>query len=369
MRRLLPAALLLVTLLPATAAHGQEQGQGQEQVPVDDFTFYGSGFGHGLGMSQWGAYGLAQQGWNPSNILGHYYSGTEVGAADAPPGRLRIGLAQGLGSVRLEAQAADVEIRIGSRNGNVVATIPGGQTWRVRVAGDEYRIIGEHLPGGFAEYVVVPAENVMPVPDGFDLETAAAAPLTFLTAWRALVTRGRLRAGERVLITGASGGVSTAAIQIARHLGAEVHAITTAENLDRVRALGAHYAWDRGEPGHRRQMWDATGRRGFPLILDSVGQATWHENVRALARAGRLVVYGATSGPHAVTDIRYLFWKQVDVLGSTMSNRREFEAVMDLVFRGVLRPVIDSVYPLDQVRAAQERLEAGAQFGKILLRP
>jgi NADPH:quinone reductase-like Zn-dependent oxidoreductase len=233
----------------------------------------------------------------------------------------------------------------------------------------DYRIIGEHLPGGFAEYVVVPAANVMAVPDGFDLETAAAAPLTFLTAWRALVTRGRLRAGERVLITGASGGVSTAAVQIARHLGAEVHAITTAEHLERVRALGAHHVWDRGQPDHRKQLWEATGRNGFPLILDSVGQATWHENIRALARAGRLVVYGATSGPRAVTDLRYLFWKQVDVLGTTMSNRREFAAVMELVFRGVFRPVIDSVYPLEQAGAAQERLEAGRQFGKILLRP
>lgn len=234
---------------------------------------------------------------------------------------------------------------------------------------DEYRIIGEHLPGGFAEFVVVPAANLLEVPAGFDLVTAAAAPLTFLTAWRALVTRGRLRAGERVLITGASGGVSTAAVQIARHLGAEVHAITTGENIDRVRALGAHHVWDRERPEHRKQMWEATERRGFPLILDSVGQATWHENIRALARAGRLVVYGATSGPRAVTDLRYLFWKQVDILGSTMSNRREFEAVMDLVFRGVLAPVIDSVYAMEDVRAAQERLEAGSQFGKILLRP
>jgi NADPH:quinone reductase-like Zn-dependent oxidoreductase len=233
----------------------------------------------------------------------------------------------------------------------------------------EYRILGEHLPGGFAEYVVVPAVNLLELPDGFDWEKAAAAPLTFLTAWRGLVSRGRLRAGERVLVTGASGGVSTAAIQIARHIGAEVHAITTAPNIERVEALGARYVWDRERPDHRKQAFVATGREGFALILDSVGEATWHENIRALARAGRLVVYGATTGPKAVTDLRYLFWKQVDILGTTMSNRREFEAVMALVLAGELRPVIDRVYPLTGIAAAHRRLEAGAPFGKIVIRP
>ncbi len=233
----------------------------------------------------------------------------------------------------------------------------------------EFRILGEHLPGGFAEYVVVPAANLRAVPDGFDLETAAAAPLVFLTAWRGLVSRGRLRAGERALITGASGGVATAAIQIARHLGAEVHAITTADNVERVLALGAHRVWDRDRPDHRKQAFEATGRRGFALILDSVGEATWHENIRALARAGRLVVYGATTGPHGVTDLRYLFWKQVDILGTTMSNRREFETVMALVLRGELHPVIDSVFPLAGIADAHRRLESGGQFGKIVIRP
>lgn len=233
----------------------------------------------------------------------------------------------------------------------------------------EFRILGEHLPGGFAEYVVVPAVNLLELPDGFDMETAAAAPLTFLTAWRGLVSRGRLRAGERVLITGASGGVATAGIQIARHIGAEVHAITTADNEERVLALGAHRVWDRDRADHRKQAFEATGKQGFALILDSVGEATWHENIRALARAGRLVVYGATTGPRAVTDLRYLFWKQVDILGTTMSNHREFEAVMALVVSGALHPVIDSVVPLAGIEDAHRRLEAGGQFGKIVIRP
>jgi NADPH:quinone reductase-like Zn-dependent oxidoreductase len=217
--------------------------------------------------------------------------------------------------------------------------------------------------------VVVPAANLLEVPDGFDMDMAAAAPLAFLTAWRGLVSRGRLRAGERVLITGASGGVSTAAVQIARHLGAEVHAITTTANVERVRELGAHRVWDRERADHRKQAWDATGRQGFALILDSIGEATWPENIRALARAGRLVVYGATTGPRAATDLRYLFWKQVDILGTTMSNRREFETVMALVLRGDLRPVIDSVFALEECEAAHRRLEAGGQFGKIVIRP
>jgi NADPH:quinone reductase-like Zn-dependent oxidoreductase len=234
---------------------------------------------------------------------------------------------------------------------------------------DEFRILGEHLPGGFAEYVTVPAVNLLEIPDGFDWDAAAAAPLTFLTAWRGLVSRGRLRAGERVLITGASGGVSTAAIQIARHLRAEVHAITTAGCVERVRALGAEHVWDRGQPDHRKRAFEATGRNGFALILDSVGEATWHENIRALSRAGRLVVYGATTGARATTDLRYLFWKQVDILGTTMSNRREFETVMRLVLAGELRPVIDRVFPLAEIAAAHSRLEAGDQFGKIVIRP
>lgn len=233
----------------------------------------------------------------------------------------------------------------------------------------DYRIIGEHVPGGLAEFVVVPGKNLLGVPDEYDLETAAAAPLTFLTAWRALTTRGRLREGEKVLVTGASGGVSTAAIQIARYLGAEVHAITTAENLHRVRELGAHHVWDRGQPDHRKNMWRATDRRGFALILDSVGEATWEDNIRALARAGRLVVYGRTTGSQAVTDLRHVFWRQLEILGTTMSNREEFEAVMALVFDRLMTPVIDTVFPLGQASAAHERLESGGQFGKILVTP
>ena len=232
-----------------------------------------------------------------------------------------------------------------------------------------YRILGEHTNGGFAEYVAVPADNLYLISSDFDTDQVAAAPLVFLTAWRGLKTRARLQAGETVLITGASGGVATAAIQIARHLGATVLAVTTSENIERVRALGADTVYDRNDPDFAKQIWSDTGKRGIDVVLDSVGSATWHVAVRSLARLGRLVVYGATTGPSVEMDLRQLFWKQVSIMGTTMSNRSEFHTVMDLVFSGVLTPVVDRVLPLERTREAHELLEAGAQFGKIVLRP
>ncbi|MBI4410081.1 MAG: alcohol dehydrogenase catalytic domain-containing protein [Gemmatimonadetes bacterium] len=233
----------------------------------------------------------------------------------------------------------------------------------------DYRIVGEHTQGGFAEYVVVPAANLYPLPDAVEYDAAAAAPLVFLTAWRGLITRGRLRAGEDVLVTGASGGVSTAAIQIARHAGARVFAVTTTENVERVRQLGAQFVYDRTAVDYARQVWADTAKRGVDLLFDSVGVATWKSNLRALARGGRLVVYGATTGPLAETDLRRIFWNQLEIIGTTMSSRAEFETVMELVFRGELRPVLDVVWPLERARDAHERLERGEQFGKIVLRP
>jgi NADPH:quinone reductase-like Zn-dependent oxidoreductase len=232
---------------------------------------------------------------------------------------------------------------------------------------DSYRILGEHTQGGFAEYVVVPARNLYPVPDGYPMEQAAAAPLVFLTAWRGLMTRGRLAAGESVLVTGASGGVATAAVQIAKHVGARVYAVTTSASVDRVRDLGADVVYDREQVDYAKEIWKDTGKRGVDLVFDSVGEATWRQNVRAAARRGRIVVYGATTGPKLETDARVLFWKQLDIMGTTMSNRREFEDVMALVFAGRLKPVLDVVLPLEEARTAHERLEAGGVFGKVVL--
>ena len=233
----------------------------------------------------------------------------------------------------------------------------------------EYRIIGEHTDGGFAEFVTVPAANLFPIPDSMSFEEAAAAPLVFLTAWRGLVTRGRLRAGQSVLITGASGGVATAAIRIAKYLGATVHALTTTGNVERVRQLGADAVYDREAGDFAKALWQDTGKRGVDVVLDSVGEAIWPQCVRSLARGGRLVVYGATTGHQAALDLRVVFWKQIEILGTTMSNRSEFEEVMRLVCAGTLKPVIDSVMPLHEIRAAHERLERGEQFGKIVVIP
>ncbi|HEY0670932.1 MAG TPA: zinc-binding dehydrogenase, partial [Longimicrobiales bacterium] len=191
----------------------------------------------------------------------------------------------------------------------------------------------------------------------------------FLTAWRALVTKGRVGAGSSVLITGASGGVATAAIQIARHLGARVYAVTTSEPVERVRALGAHVVYDRTTQDFALEVKHDTDKGGVDVVLDSVGEAIWQQCVRSLTRGGRLVSYGGTSGHHAAIDIRVLFWKQIEILGSTMSNRTEFETVMRLVFAGKLDPVVDQVLPLTEIRNAHERLERGEQFGKIVLVP
>jgi NADPH:quinone reductase-like Zn-dependent oxidoreductase len=233
----------------------------------------------------------------------------------------------------------------------------------------DYRILGEHINGGFAEFVSVPAVNLFPIPDHVPMETAAAAPLVFLTAWRALATQGRVQKGSTVLVTGASGGVSTAAIQIAKHLGARVFALTTADNLEKVRALGADVVYDRNAGDFSRQIWKDTDKRGVDVVLDSVGEAIWTQCVRALARGGRLVSYGGTTGPRAEIDIRVLFWKQLQIIGTTMSNRREFEEAMQLVFSGALKPIVDSVMPLSEIRNAYERLERGDQFGKIVVVP
>ena len=235
---------------------------------------------------------------------------------------------------------------------------------------ESFHIIGEHTPGGFAQYAVVPAANLVEIPGHLSFEDAAASGLAGVTAWRALLTRGGLRAGERVLVTGASGGVSTMAIQIARLAGAEVFAVTRGpDNVRRVRELGAHAAYDRLEAGHRTEMWRDTGGEGFDVILDSVGAATWDGNLRALKVQGRLVTYGATTGPRGEVDIRRIFWRQLSILGSTMGGPREFREVMGLVSRGKLAPVIHEVLPLERTREAHEALESGEVFGKLVIAP
>lgn len=233
-----------------------------------------------------------------------------------------------------------------------------------------YRIIGEHTDGGFAEYVAVPAANLVNIPEGFSFEQAAAVPLVFLTAWRALITQARLRAGESILILGASGGAASAAIQIARLAGAYVYAVTSSEEkAEQARSLGADHVIDRTKDDFSRQVFKLTNRRGVDVVLENTGEQTWEGSLRALARGGRLVTYGGTTGPNGRTNIPLLFWKQIQLIGSTMGTATEFATVMRLVWEGRLRPVVDRVLPLDQIRQAHEALEAGEQFGKIVLIP
>ncbi|MGD2044662.1 MAG: zinc-binding dehydrogenase [Gemmatimonadota bacterium] len=233
-----------------------------------------------------------------------------------------------------------------------------------------FQLIGEHTQGGFAEYAIVPAENLLEVPGDFPYTEAAAAGLVFVTAWRALITRGGLRAGERVLITGASGGVGTAAIQIAARAGAEVYAVTHGpDKVRKCRELGASIVYDRQEVSFSREVWRDTKKKGVHLAFDTVGESIWADCLRALAPMGRLVTSGATTGSRGSTEIRLVFWKQLSILGSTMGSPTEFRRVMRLVFEGKLDAVIHEVMPLDEAARAHQMLEAGEVFGKIVLVP
>jgi len=232
------------------------------------------------------------------------------------------------------------------------------------------RLLGEHTQGGFAEYAVVPVENLVRIPDDVSVEDAAAAGLVGVTAWRGLLHRGGLRAGERVLVTGASGGVGSTAVQIARVAGAEVHAVTSGpESVERIRSLGAHVVYDRLEVDFAEELKADTNKKGVDLILDSVGEAVWDGCMKSLAHGGRLVTYGATSGADAGAQIRRVFWKQLSILGSTMGTPAQYREFMDVLFRGDVKAVIHEVLPLKELQRAHEMLEAGEVFGKLVIVP
>lgn len=231
-----------------------------------------------------------------------------------------------------------------------------------------FKIFGEHLPGGYAEFVRVPERNVLAMPDDFDFVETCAAPLAFLTAWRALITRGRVRTGEDVVILGAGSGVSTAAIQIAKYAGARVFATSHSDDkLQRARELGADVLINYANREWEKEVFRLTNKRGADLVVDAVGDATWLKSLRALRKGGRLVTYGATTGPNPAEEIRLIFWKQLEIIGTTMANQGEFLDVMKLVFARKLKPVVDVVLPLEQAAQAHERLARNEQFGKIVL--
>jgi NADPH:quinone reductase-like Zn-dependent oxidoreductase len=232
----------------------------------------------------------------------------------------------------------------------------------------KWDLLGETRNGTYAQYVVVPERNLLPIPEGFEERTAAAAALVFHTAWHSLITRGGLRAGESVLIVGASGGVNTASLQIAKLAGATVYVVgSNAEKLALAESLGADVLIDRSqEENWSRVVYRLTARRGVDVVVDNVG-ATFPLSLRAAAKGGRILTVGNTAGPKVEIDNRYIFGKHLSLIGSTMGTLEEFKTVMGLVFAGRLRPALDRSYPLNEAHAAQERMEQGRQLGKITL--
>ena len=231
-----------------------------------------------------------------------------------------------------------------------------------------YTLFGTGRDGGNAELVAAPEYAAIPIPDDMTLEEAAAAPLVFLTAWHMLMGRARLQAGEDVLVLAASSGVGMAAIQIARLFHCRVIATAGGEGkLARARELGADYAIDHYRQDISAEVREITGRRGVDVVVEHVGAATWPKSLESLASGGRVVTCGATTGYDAKVDLRYLFSKQWSLLGSFMGTLGELHQVLKFVFRKQLRPVVDRVYPLAEIRAAHQRLENKEQFGKVVV--
>jgi NADPH:quinone reductase-like Zn-dependent oxidoreductase len=233
----------------------------------------------------------------------------------------------------------------------------------------EWHLLGETIRGTLAEYVVVPARNVLKLPDTFEYGPAAAASLVFLTAWHSLITRGKLKAGEKVLVIGSSGGVNTACIQIAKFAGATVLVVgSNAEKAAFAESLGADTVFDRSkEENWSKSVYKATHRKGVDVVVDNVGAGTMPMSMRAAGKGGRILTVGNTAGPKFEIDNRFIFGKHLSIIGSTMSPIEDFRTVMRLIFDGKLKPVIDQTYPLEDTAQAQKRLEAGEQLGKIII--
>ena len=233
----------------------------------------------------------------------------------------------------------------------------------------QYSVLGYLSDGGYAELVSAPVENVVPIPDHVDFVSAAAFPLTFLTAWHMLVTRGSLRAGETVLVLAGGSGVGQAAIQIARLHGARVYATAGPSKMDATRGIGAEEVFDHYAEDFSKRIRTVTEGRGVDIVIEHVGEATWDRSVRCLARGGRLVICGATTGHRAAVDLRHLFARQLSLLGSYMGRKSELLTLAPMFFDGRLTPVVDEVLPLAEIRSAHARLEASRQFGKIVVVP
>ena len=231
-------------------------------------------------------------------------------------------------------------------------------------------MLGEELQGGMAEYVRTPATHVIPLPDTISFEQAAALPVAYGTAWRQVVERGKVAPMETVLILGASGGVGTGAVQIAKYCGAIVWACaSSAEKLRRLKALGADEVINYREVDFSTTAWQMSGRKGVDVIIDNTGAETWVKSLRTLRRGGRLLTCGATTGFDPKTDIRYIWRRELTILGCNGWTQDGLEKLLTLVARGIITPVIDRILPLEQAAAAEAAMERREIFGKIILKP
>jgi NADPH:quinone reductase-like Zn-dependent oxidoreductase len=232
-----------------------------------------------------------------------------------------------------------------------------------------YEVLGyRNHPGGYAELVKVPVQNLVPIADSVTFVDAAAFPLTFVTAWHMLITRANLQRGEDVLVLAAGSGVGQAAVQIARLVGARVIATAgTDAKLERARAIGAAEVINHHTQDIAEEIKRLTNRRGVDVVVEHVGVATWAKSVRSLARNGRLVTCGATTGGEAAVDLLALFSKRLSILGSYMGTKAELIRAAEQLFAGRLKPIVDRTFPLAEAAAAQQRLEESGQFGKIVL--
>lgn len=291
------------------------------------------------------------------------------GIPGVPIGLPHVGGADGAGVVDLVGDGVE-----GVETGSEVVFDPGLSCGRCDfcLAGEQslcvtFGVLGEHSDGTFAEYVIVSAQALAPRPSHLSWEESAAFGLAHLTAWRMLINRGALRSGETVLIHGIGGGVSMACLQLAKLTGARVIVTSRSEDkLQRASELGADEVLP-ADDQVARTVRGLTAKRGADVVVDSVGEATWMQSLKAAAKGGRIVTCGATSGPNPAEEIRLIFWNQLSIIGSTMGSRRDWRQLVSAIETFALKPVVDEVYPLREGRSAYERMERAEQFAKIVL--
>jgi alcohol dehydrogenase len=230
--------------------------------------------------------------------------------------------------------------------------------------------LGEDTTGGLAEYVKVPARNLIPLPDDISFDEAAALPIAYGTAWRMLITQGKLQANETIVILGASGGVGNAAVLIAKLAGARIIAAAGSDSkAEKLKELGADHVINYNKTDFSKEVWSLTGKQGADVVVDYTGKATWPQSIKATRKGGRILTCGATTGFEAVTDLRYVWVREISIIGSNGWGERDLHALLDLVSRKKLKPVIDRVLPLDDIREAHRLIEEREFFGKIIIHP